>query len=39
MDDGPESVVQRGHLTNHCLLIEEAGDLVLVDTGMGLRDS
>jgi len=38
MDDGPESVVQRGHLTNHCLLIEGAGDLVLVDTGLGLRD-
>ena len=38
MDDGPESIVQRGHLTNHCLLVEAPASLVLVDTGFGLRD-
>jgi glyoxylase-like metal-dependent hydrolase (beta-lactamase superfamily II) len=38
MDDGPESIVARGHLTNHCLLIETMDSLVLVDTGLGLRD-
>lgn len=38
MDAGPESLLQRGHLTNHCLLIESGSDLVLIDTGLGLRD-
>lgn len=38
MDAGPESVLQRGHLTNHCLLIENDRELILVDTGLGLRD-
>ena len=38
MDDGPESIVTRGHLTNHCLLVETGTSLVLVDTGFGLRD-
>src|SRR3954469_15512245 len=38
MDDGPESIVARGHLTNHCLLVETGRSLVLVDTGFGLRD-
>ena len=38
MDAGPESIVQRGHLTNHCLLIETGTELILVDTGFGLRD-
>jgi glyoxylase-like metal-dependent hydrolase (beta-lactamase superfamily II) len=38
MDDGPESIVRRGHLTNHCLLAEAGDALVLVDTGFGLRD-
>jgi len=38
MDEGPESIVSRGRLTNHCLLIETGTSLVLVDTGLGLRD-
>jgi glyoxylase-like metal-dependent hydrolase (beta-lactamase superfamily II) len=38
MDAGPESIIQRGHLSNHCLLIETSTDLVLVDTGFGLKD-
>jgi glyoxylase-like metal-dependent hydrolase (beta-lactamase superfamily II) len=38
MDEGPESIVRRGRLTNHCLLIETQRNLVLVDTGLGLRD-
>lgn len=38
MDEGPESIVRRGRLTNHCLLIETQRGLVLVDTGLGLRD-
>lgn len=28
----------RGRLANHCLLLEAGGQLVLVDTGFGLRD-
>lgn len=31
-------MVQRGRLTNHCLLVETGDRLVLVDTGLGLRD-
>lgn len=39
MDGGRESVVTRGHLACHCLLVEtEHAGLVLVDTGLGLRD-
>lgn len=38
MDGNAESLVQRGHLTNHCLLIESGSGLVLVDTGYGLKD-
>jgi glyoxylase-like metal-dependent hydrolase (beta-lactamase superfamily II) len=38
MDDRTESIVRRGHLTCHCLLIEGEDGLVLVDTGLGLRD-
>jgi glyoxylase-like metal-dependent hydrolase (beta-lactamase superfamily II) len=38
MDGGPESILQRGHLTNHNLLIETDSCLVLVDTGFGLED-
>jgi glyoxylase-like metal-dependent hydrolase (beta-lactamase superfamily II) len=38
MDGRTESIVRRGHLTCHCLLIETDSSLVLVDTGMGLRD-
>lgn len=38
MDGFTPSMVERGHLTSHCLLIEADDRLVLVDTGMGLRD-
>jgi glyoxylase-like metal-dependent hydrolase (beta-lactamase superfamily II) len=38
MDGGNESIVQRGELTNHCLLVETSNSLVLIDTGFGLRD-
>jgi len=38
MDAGPEAILQRGHLTNHCLLVETDSQLVLVDTGFGLED-
>lgn len=37
-DGHPESLVRRGHLTCHCLLIETNQGLVLVDTGFGMRD-
>jgi glyoxylase-like metal-dependent hydrolase (beta-lactamase superfamily II) len=38
MDDRTESIVRRGHLTCHCLLVEADASLVLIDTGFGLRD-
>lgn len=38
MDDRTESILRRGHLACHCLLVETASGLVLVDTGLGLRD-
>jgi glyoxylase-like metal-dependent hydrolase (beta-lactamase superfamily II) len=38
MDGRTESIIRRGHLACHCLLIETGSSLVLVDTGMGLRD-
>jgi glyoxylase-like metal-dependent hydrolase (beta-lactamase superfamily II) len=38
MDGRTDSIVQRGHLTCHCLLLETASDLVLVDTGLGRKD-
>jgi glyoxylase-like metal-dependent hydrolase (beta-lactamase superfamily II) len=38
MDGRTESLVRRGHLCCHCLLVETASSLVLVDTGLGLRD-
>lgn len=38
MDAGRESIFDRGHLTNHCLLIEGAQELILVDTGFGLKE-
>ncbi len=38
MDDRTESLVQRGHLACHCLLVEAADSLVLIDTGLGLQD-
>lgn len=38
MDARTPSLVRRGHLTCHVLLVETAKGLVLVDTGFGLRD-
>ena len=38
MDGRTESIVRRGHLTCHCLLVEADSSLVLIDTGMGLLD-
>jgi len=38
MDGRTRSLVQRGHLCCHCLLVETNDGLVLVDTGFGLRD-
>lgn len=38
MDGRTDSIVRRGHLTCHCLLLETAVDLILIDTGLGRRD-
>ena len=38
MDGRTDSIVKRGHLTCHCLLLETEAGLVLVDTGLGLED-
>jgi len=38
MDGRSASILQRGELACHCLLVELADRLVLVDTGLGLRD-
>lgn len=38
MDGSSRSIVQRGHLACHCVLVETANQLVLIDTGLGLRD-
>lgn len=38
MDGRTASIVQRGHLVDHCLLVEAGSELILVDTGLGLRD-
>ncbi len=38
MDGRSESIVRRGELACHCLLVETAAALVLIDTGLGLRD-
>lgn len=38
MGGGPEGILKRGHLTNHVLLLEDRNQLILVDTGLGLRD-
>jgi glyoxylase-like metal-dependent hydrolase (beta-lactamase superfamily II) len=38
MDGRTDSMVRRGELSCHCLLVETAQCLVLVDTGFGLRD-
>jgi len=38
MDGCTKSIVERGELTCHCLVIETNAGLVLVDTGFGLHD-
>jgi glyoxylase-like metal-dependent hydrolase (beta-lactamase superfamily II) len=38
MDGRTGALLQRGHLTCHCLLLETEAGLVLVDTGFGTRD-
>ncbi|HEX2199524.1 MAG TPA: MBL fold metallo-hydrolase [Burkholderiales bacterium] len=38
MDGRTQSIVRRGELACHCLLVEAGSSLVLVDTGLGLRD-
>jgi glyoxylase-like metal-dependent hydrolase (beta-lactamase superfamily II) len=38
MDHRTHERAGRGHLTCHCLLVELASELVLIDTGLGLRD-
>lgn len=38
MDGRTATILQRGHLTCHCILVETDDTLVLVDTGFGLRD-
>lgn len=38
MDGRTASIVQRGELTCHCLLLRTEQGLVLVDTGFGVRD-
>lgn len=38
MDNRTESIIRRGHLACHCLLVETDAGLVLIDTGLGLRD-
>ncbi|SFE98071.1 MBL fold metallo-hydrolase [Nitrosomonas sp. Nm166] len=38
MDDRTESLIRRGHLVCHCLLVELNDSLVLIDTGLGLQD-
>nr|WP_238152299.1 MBL fold metallo-hydrolase [Xanthomonas campestris] len=38
MDGRTHGVLERGHLSCHCLLLETNAGLVLIDTGFGLRD-
>lgn len=38
MDGNTESILRRGELSCHCLLIETRSGLVLVDTGLGVQD-
>jgi glyoxylase-like metal-dependent hydrolase (beta-lactamase superfamily II) len=38
MDGRTPDLVARGELTCHCLLVEAGSELVLVDTGFGLKD-
>lgn len=38
MDGRTRGLLERGHLSCHCLLVETPDSLVLVDTGLGLGD-
>jgi glyoxylase-like metal-dependent hydrolase (beta-lactamase superfamily II) len=38
MDGRTNSIVRRGELACHCVLVETSAGLVLLDTGLGLRD-
>ena len=38
MDARTDSIVRRGELCCHCILIEDRDQLILVDTGLGLLD-
>lgn len=38
MDHRTQGVLTRGHLACHCVLIDTGAQLVLLDTGFGLRD-
>jgi glyoxylase-like metal-dependent hydrolase (beta-lactamase superfamily II) len=38
MDGRTSALVTRGELALHCLVVETASSLVLIDTGLGLRD-
>jgi len=38
MDGHSATIVERGHLACHCVLVETDDGLVLIDTGLGLRD-
>jgi glyoxylase-like metal-dependent hydrolase (beta-lactamase superfamily II) len=38
MDGRTRSIVERGALALHCLLVETHGGLALIDTGLGLQD-
>lgn len=38
MDERTETILRRGELACHCLLVETNDGLVLVDTGLGTRD-
>jgi glyoxylase-like metal-dependent hydrolase (beta-lactamase superfamily II) len=38
MDNRTPDIMARGELSCHCLLVEAGSDLVLIDTGFGLRD-
>src|SRR5688572_9363115 len=39
LDGETRSVIERGHLCCHCLLVEGDHGLTLVDTGYGMRDA
>ncbi|MDF2445996.1 MAG: fold metallo-hydrolase [Moraxellaceae bacterium] len=38
MDGHSDAFLARGELACHCLLVETANELILIDTGLGLRD-